>query len=41
MIDNLIADLTHIDKQIQKRVIDNLTKADATLGRSVARGLKQ
>jgi len=40
MIDNLIADLMHIDKAIQKRVIENLTKADSALGRSVARGLK-
>jgi len=41
LIDNLIADLMHIDKSIQKRVIDNLTKANSALGRSVARGLKQ
>src|SRR5450759_2942738 len=41
LIDNLIADLMHIDKSIQKRVIDNLIKADSALGRSVARGLKQ
>jgi catalase len=40
LIDNLIADLIHIDKPIQKRVIDNLTKADPELGRSVAKGLK-
>jgi len=40
LIDNLIADLMHIDKPIQKRVIDNLTQADSALGRSVARGLK-
>jgi catalase len=40
LIDNLIADLMHIDKSIQKRVIDNLTKADSALGQSVARGLK-
>jgi hypothetical protein len=40
LIDNLIADLTHIDKPIQKRVIDNLTKADSALGCSVAMGLK-
>ncbi|MFH0914377.1 MAG: catalase, partial [Chloroflexota bacterium] len=39
LIDNLIADLTHIDKPIQQRVIDNLTKADPELGRSVAKGL--
>jgi len=40
LIDNLIADLVHINKPIQKRVIDNLTKADSALGRSVAKGLK-
>jgi catalase len=40
LIDNLIADLMHIDKPIQKRVINNLTKADAELGRKVAKGLK-
>jgi len=40
LIDNLIADLMHIDKPIQKRVIDNLNKADQKLGRTVAKGLK-
>jgi catalase len=40
LIGNLIADLMHIDKPIQKRVIDNLNKADAELGRNVAKGLK-
>jgi catalase len=41
LIDNLTADLMHINKAIQKRVIDNLTKADSSLGQSVAKGLKQ
>ena len=40
LIDNLIADLMHIDKLIQKRAIENLTKAHAELGRAVAKGLK-
>lgn len=40
LVDNLIADLMHIDKPIQHRVIENLTKADPELGRSVAEGLK-
>ena len=40
LVDNLIADLMHIDKPIQQRVIENLTKADPDLGRSVADGLK-
>lgn len=40
LIDNLIADLTPIDKQIQQRAIANLTKADPELGKSMAEGLK-
>jgi catalase len=40
LLDNLIADLMHIDKAIQQRVVENLTKADPELGRSVAKGLK-
>jgi catalase len=40
LVDNLIADLMHIDKPIQKRVIENLTKANKELGRAVAEGLK-
>jgi len=40
LIDNLIADLIHIDKQIQSRVIENLTKADPELGKAIAEGLK-
>jgi catalase len=40
LVDNLIADLMHIDKPIQKRVIENLTNANKQLGRAVAEGLK-
>jgi len=40
LVDNLAADLAHIDKSIQQRVIENLTKADPELGKSVATGLK-
>jgi catalase len=40
LVDNLIADLTNIDKPIRKRVIENLTKAKPELGKSVAKGLK-
>jgi len=40
LVDNLIADLMHIDKPIQQRVIENLTKASQELGRAVAKGLK-
>jgi len=39
LVDNLVADLMHIDKAIQQRVIDNLTKSDPALGQSVAEGL--
>jgi len=40
LLDNLIADLMHIDKTIQQRVVENLTKANKELGRAVAKGLK-
>jgi len=40
LVDNLIADLMHINKPIQQRVIENLTKANKELGRAVAKGLK-
>jgi catalase len=40
LVDNLTADLMHIDKPIQQRVIENLTKAEPELGKSVATGLK-
>ena len=40
LVDNLAADLAHIDKSIQQRVIENLTKADPELGKFVATGLK-
>jgi catalase len=39
LIDNLVADLMHIQKQIQIRAVGNLTKADSLLGQSVAKGL--
>ncbi len=41
LVDNLVSDLMHIDKPIQQRVVDNLTKADQELGRYVAEGLKR
>jgi catalase len=40
LVDNLITDLMHINKPIQRRVIKRLAKADSDLGRSVAKGLK-
>jgi len=40
LLDNLIADLMHIDKAIRQRVVENLTKAEPELGHSAAKGLK-
>lgn len=40
LVDNLTADLVQIDKLIQQRVIENLTKADSQLGKDVVAGLK-
>ena len=40
LVNNLIADLTPIQKKIQERAIANLTKANSELGKSVAKGLK-
>jgi catalase len=40
LVDNLIADLVNINKPIQQRVIENLTKANKELGQSLAKGLK-
>ena len=40
LVDNLTADRMHIDKPIQQRVIENLTKADLESGKCVATGLK-
>jgi len=39
LTDNLIADLLHINKPIQQRIIEHLIKADVKLGKSVAKGL--
>ena len=39
LVDNLVVDLMHIEKPIQKRVVESLTKADSRLGKSVADGL--
>ena len=40
LIDNLIADLTSIQKVIQQRAVANLLKADQELGESVSKGFK-
>jgi catalase len=41
LVDNLIADLMHIDKPIQQRIIKNLTQVNPKLGESLAKGLKR
>ena len=40
LVDNIVDPLGHADKPIQKRMVDNLSKADPELGRRVAAGLK-
>jgi catalase len=40
LVDNLVSDLMHIEKPIQRREVENLTKANTNLGRSVVKGLK-
>lgn len=40
LIDNIIDSLGKADKPIQRRMVENLTKADPELGKRVARGLK-
>jgi catalase len=40
LVDNIIDPLSHANKPIQKRMIENLTKADPELGKRVAKGLK-
>ncbi len=40
LVDNLLADLMHIDEPIKKRVIENLTRADSQLGKLLAEGLE-
>jgi catalase len=40
LVDNLIADLKPVNKPIQRRVVNHLTKADPKLGRAVAKCLK-
>jgi catalase len=41
LIDNLVADLMHIQKPIQLRAVGNFFQADSLLGQPVAKGLKQ
>jgi catalase len=40
LVDNIIDPLSHAKKEIQKRMVANLTKADVALGKRVAKGLK-
>jgi catalase len=40
LVDNIVDSLDKANKQIQKRMVENLTKADAELGKRVANGLK-
>jgi catalase len=40
LVDNIVDPLGHAKKEIQKRMVENLTRADAELGKRVAQGLK-
>jgi catalase len=40
LVDNIIDSVAKANKQIQQRMIANLTKADAEFGKRVAKGLK-
>jgi catalase len=40
LVDNIVDSLGKADKAIQKRAVDNFTKADSDFGKRVAKGLK-
>jgi len=40
LVDNIVDSLSHAEKPIQKRMVENLTQADPELGKRVAKGLK-
>jgi catalase len=40
LVDNIVDPLSHAKKEIQRRMVENLRKADAELGKRVAKGLK-
>jgi catalase len=40
MVDNIVDSLSHAEKPIQKRMVENLTQADPEFGKRVAKGLK-
>jgi len=40
LVDNIVDSLGHADKPIQKRMVENLSKANPELGKRIAKGLK-
>jgi catalase len=40
LVDNIVDSLGKTKKAIQKRMVENLTRADAGLGKRVAKGMK-
>jgi catalase len=40
LVDNIVDPLSHAKPEIQKRMVENLKKADADLGKRVEKGLK-
>jgi len=40
LVDNIVDPLSHAEKPIQKRMVENPTQADPELGKRVAKGLK-
>jgi catalase len=40
LVGNIVDSLSHAEKPIQKRMVENLSKANSELGKRVAEGLK-
>jgi catalase len=40
LVENIVDPLSNAKKEIQKRMVENLTRADAELGKRVEKGLK-
>jgi catalase len=40
LVDNIVDSLSHAEMSIQKRMVENLRKADPNFGKRVAIGLK-
>ena len=40
LVDNIVDPLSHAKREIQTRMVENLTKADTELGKRVTKGLK-